>query len=165
MTQDKLVLVGKIVAVHGIKGQVKIQSFTALPANFVKYGEIFNQEGKVIVFSNLSVLPNGIVLAKAQGCSDRTQAEQLIGTTLFVNRDAFPPTEEDEYYFEDLVNLKVIDQYNNTIGYVKAVCDYGAGVFLDIDDQQGKARTLPFNEDSILEVIKGHILINPEFLL
>lgn len=162
---EEMICVGKIIGSRGIKGQVKIQSFTEDPISINKYGDIFDANFEKIKISNLKILKNDLLTGNIFGCDTKEKAEVFSKKKLFVKRQNMPEPQNDEYYFSDLKNLQVLNQKQIVIGKVSEVQDYGAGTFLEIKLSNEKLKTLPFNKDSVLEVTKNHITIDEDFLL
>ena len=135
---DERLLLGEIVAAHGIKGLVKVRSFTEVPADIVAYGPLHDGAGREVNLS-LKVSAKGSptkggLLAAVPGVSNRNEAEALKGTQLFVDRAVLPDLEdgEDEFYHADLIGLAVELPDGTAFGRVKAMNDFGAGVLLEI---------------------------------
>lgn len=100
---------------------------------------------------------------------DRTAVEKLNNTNLYVDRKSLPDLDEasNEYYFEDLKHMTVVDETKNIIGTVTNVCDFGAGIFIEISLTNKKEATIQFNKDTILDVSLESklITIDSKFLL
>lgn len=126
-----LVLIGRITAVHGIKGEVKLQSFAAEPEAIARYGVLRTDDGTAIEIKKLRPQKHGFI-ATLQGVDDRNCAEALAGTELFVDRAALPAPGEGESYIHDLVGLTVVTCDGSAFGKVVDVVNYGAGDLLDI---------------------------------
>lgn len=137
----KKVLIGKIISVFGIKGEVKIMSYADNPQQIENY-PLFDEKGnslklkisnknKTVIGTNSS--GNSVLIAKIEGVIDRNAAEKMRGQELFTNRENFDETAEDEFYYVDLIGLDVIDFTSKKIGRVKDVVDYGAGGILEIE--------------------------------
>lgn len=164
----KTVCLGEIVAAHGIKGHVKIKTYTANPVDIGAYGVIKDAKGKEYVLSNVRIATPNSAIAFVKGVTDRNQAETLRGIELFVERAQLPQPTDDEYYHEDLIDLTVQDEHGKIYGTVLGVQDFGAGEFFDIkSEEHNKIITLPFNEEAVLDINidEGFMIINPEFLL
>jgi 16S rRNA processing protein RimM len=140
---DKILL-GEIVSVHGIRGDVVIRSYTAEPEAIADYGPLTDDTGKVWRMASLRVTPKGIV-ARLDGIPDRTAAERLRGLKLYVPRDRLPATDDDEFYYEDLIGLTAVSPDGATLGEIVAVQNFGAGDLIEIR-LAGKPRTefVPF---------------------
>lgn len=164
----KRICVGTILKPVGIKGQVKIKSYTTSPETILTY-EIFTIDGgKEISFSDSSTDSKGYIIASLQGYPDRTSVEPLRFKDLYIERDKLGALEKDEYYLEDLTGLDVFNQKLEIIGKVNAALDYGAGAFLDIElFSIGRDVTIPFNKDSIIDINleSQHLQVNDSYIL
>lgn len=128
------ILVGKIVAPQGIRGEVRVQTYTASPADF-KNLNVFGgvvQKGD-LKFVRLLNPTSTVIIAKIAGVDDRNKAETLRGTELFVNRDSLPELNDGEYYQTDLIGLTVLRD-DKVLGTVDCVQNYGAGDILELDN-------------------------------
>jgi 16S rRNA processing protein RimM len=133
MADAKQILVGKIVAPQGIRGEVRVQSFAENPADFKKMTIQSNRfaDGD---FKFVRVVPNSnVVIAKIRGVDDRNAAETLRGTELFIVRDALPDLRENEYYQADLIGFDVV-RNGKKIGVVDCFQNYGAGDIIELDN-------------------------------
>ena len=133
MTEQKQILIGKIVAPQGIRGEVRVQSFAEKTTDFQKLvvkSSKFNSGD----FKFVRVVPNSnVVIAKINGIDDRNAAEALRGTELFVERDALPDLGENEYYQADLIGFDVL-RNGIKIGVVDCFQNYGAGDIIELDN-------------------------------
>lgn len=126
------ILLGRIVAAHGIRGEVVVDSYTAEPGAVAGYGPLLSEDGtRSFELTAVRVTPRGVI-ARVAGVDDRNAAEALRGTALYTTRDRLPAAAEDEYYHADLVGLSAIDAQGNPVGEVIAVQNYGAGDLLEI---------------------------------
>lgn len=133
------ILIGKITSAFGIKGEVKIISFCQDPIKIEQYPLIdangnamslrISNKNKAIVGTSSG---NAILIAKIDGINDRNKAEELRGCEIFVKREDFDETDEDEFYYVDLIGLNVTFD-EKTIGKVVNVHDFGAGAMLEIN--------------------------------
>ena len=133
MTENKKILIGKIVAPQGIRGEVRVQSFAENPTDFKKikvYGRGFCDDD----FKFVRALPNSnVVIAKINGIDDRNAAESLRGMDLFIERDALPVLADGEYYQADLIGFDVIRD-GKKIGVVDCFQNFGAGDIIELDN-------------------------------
>lgn len=148
---DELVYIGIVISAHGIKGQVKIRTFTESPKDITSFTEILDDEGRPIRLSISSVNPS-YVIAKINDISTRDEAESLQGFTLHVNRSTLPKPKEGEYYYEDLVGLEVHYTTGEIAGKVKSVENFGASDILEISPNNGADFYYPFHRDFIHSV-------------
>ena len=167
MIGARTLCVGIITKPFGIKGQVKIHPYTQSPDFFLNHSDFLLVDGKDFQLVKPKVEPCGEVISWVDGVTDRTKAETLRGQELFVARDALAPLEKDEYYYDDLVNLDVTDQTGVMLGRVSAIQDFGAGTFLEIQMTNGNVGTIPYNEQSIIDIRLQNetIVIDNNFLL
>jgi 16S rRNA processing protein RimM len=150
------VCVAQIGAAHGVRGEVRLWTFTADPMAITHYGPLETEDGKRS-FEIETVRPaRAHLVARFKGVDDRSAAERLTNVKLFVPRERSPRTEADEYYHADLIGLRAEDEDGNEIGAVIAVHNFGAGDILEIQPLSGGAMMLPFIETVVPEVdIKG----------
>ncbi len=133
MTDVKQILVGKIVAPQGIRGEVRVQSFAENPVDF-KQLKIQSAKFANGDFKFVRVVPNSnVVIAKINGVCDRNAAEALRGTELYVARGALPDLAEDEYYQADLIGFDVVRD-NKKIGIIACFQNFGAGDIIELDN-------------------------------
>ncbi len=157
-----MVLLGRITGAQGLKGEVRIATFTEAPENIAAYGPLTAQDGRVFVIENLRPVKGAVVVARLAGIADRTAAEALRGVELHISRDRLPAPEEGEWYYDDLVGLAAVSPDGAGIGEVIAVQNYGAGDFLEIR-QAGVRQTLlvAFTEVAApeVDVAAGRIVV------
>lgn len=133
MNNDKRILVGKIVAFQGVRGDVRVQTYTATPSDFHDL-KIISDKFSTQDFKFVRALPNSnVIIAHIKGFEDRTSAEVLRGTELFVNRDTLPETTENEYYQTDLIGFDVVRD-GKKIGIVDGFQNFGAGDIIELDN-------------------------------
>ncbi len=132
MPETKQILVGKIVAPQGIRGEVRVQTFTNTPGDF-KNLTIISNKFKSDDFRFVRALPNtNVIIARINGISDRNTAETLRGTELYISRSALPDLDSDEYYQADLIGFDVIRD-GIRLGTVSCFQNYGAGDIIELD--------------------------------
>ena len=139
MTQSAKILVGKIVAPQGIRGDVRVQTFSESPTDFQKFKVHPSVRGTAATwdekdFRFVRVVPNSsVIIAHIAGFDDRNAAETLRGTELYINRDTLPATDENEYYQADLIGFSVIRD-GEKIGIVAGFQNFGAGDIIELDN-------------------------------
>ena len=146
--------VARIGAAHGIRGEVRLWSFTEDPEAVANYGPLETEDGKRR-FEIESLRPGkDHLVARLKGIGDRNAAETLRNIDLFVPRDRLPPIEEpDTYYHADLVGLDVVTAAGVQVGTVHAVHNFGAGDIIEIMPvTHGAPVMLPFNEATVPRV-------------
>lgn len=139
-------------AAHGIKGELRVKTFTGEPLALADYGPLYARDGRA--FQIIDIRPaNTVVVVRFKGISDRNAAEALAGTELFVDRSMLPDDgEEDEFYHADLVGLEVRDDTGALIGKVVAVHNFGGGDILDVTLAGRKGVLIPFTQAAVPEV-------------
>jgi 16S rRNA processing protein RimM len=143
------ILVGEIGRPHGVRGLVRVQSFTTEPSDIAGYGPLLDESGAKVF--ELQWLSGG--LAKIDGITDRDAAAKLTGTRLFVERDRLPEPDEEEFYLADLIGLTARDTAGAVLGQVRAVEDFGAGSFITVVlAASGKDVMVPFTRAAVPEV-------------
>ena len=126
------ILVGKIVAPQGIRGEFRVQSFAEKPEDFKSFHIICDRcDGKQFHF--VRVLKQNVVVAKIDAINDRNSAELLRGTELFISRDYLPKLKTGEYYQSDLIGFDVMRD-GKKIGVVDGFQNFGAGDIIEMDD-------------------------------
>lgn len=151
--QPARVCLGVIAGPHGVRGLVKVKSFTEVPEDVAAYGPVTDEEGGKRWTLETVGQAKGAVLVRLAGVKDRNQAEALRGTRLYVARSALPEVAEDGvFYHADLIGLAAEAPDGRPLGRVKAVDNYGAGDLLEIVDPEGKSLLLPFTRAVVPEV-------------
>ncbi len=162
--RENRVCLGAIVGVHGIKGEVKVKSFTEYDCDIDQYGELEDEPGPRKFTIKGAGHSKGILRVKIKGVDDRNAAEALIGCGLYISRDKLPELETEEFYHTDLIGLNVRRDGNTlNLGVVTAVYNFGAGDLLELKlDAEKSSFMLPFTKDYVPEVnIKdGYIIIS-----
>jgi 16S rRNA processing protein RimM len=159
---------GVIAGAHGIKGEVRVKSFTAAPEAIAAYGPLEDERGGRRLALTLTGTVRGMLIARVEGVGDRNAAERLKGTRLYLSRAALPEPKEDEYYHADLIGLAAVLRDGSTFGQVRAVHDYGAGDSLEIERPDGRLVLVPFTEAAVPEVDMANrrlVIDPPEGLL
>lgn len=138
------VLVGVIVGVHGIKGEVKLKSFTSDPLNVGRYGPLQSSSGKQLEISKLKAAKDDFI-ASFKNVNDRNEAETLRGVELFVAREKLPKLKTHEAYAHDLMGLDVVLENGTTLGKLVGMPNYGAGDLLEVSvDGEAETVLIPF---------------------
>ncbi|RED49132.1 ribosome maturation factor RimM [Aestuariispira insulae] len=160
---------GVITGAHGIRGQVRVKSFTEAPEQLTAYGPLSDESGEQTFKLKITGQSKGSLIVSIKGINDRNLAEDLKGTELYIDRDKLPAanTEDDEFYHADLIGLKAETVEGAGYGTIKAVHNFGAGDILDINLIDGGAEMLPFDKETVLEVDleNGRLVINPPVMV
>jgi 16S rRNA processing protein RimM len=147
------VLLGDIGAAHGLKGEVRLRSFTQKPAAIAEYGPLEDETGaKAVEIESLRPGPKGLI-ARIKGVTTREAAEALTGTKLYICRDRLPAPAKDEWYHSDLIGLAAHDAFEVQIGTVVAVYNFGAGDIIEVKLLSGGDNLLlPFTDATVPEI-------------
>jgi 16S rRNA processing protein RimM len=141
------VLLGRIAAAHGMRGEVVIHAYTQPPENIAAYGPLTDRSGaRAFAIECRRVTARGVI-ARLTGVKDRSAAETLKGTDLYIARDRLPPAAEGEFYHWDLIGLAAVNSEGRCIGEIIAVQNFGAGDLLEVR-LAGTATTqlIPFSD-------------------
>ena len=162
-TDSDRLLMGVIASAHGVRGEVRVKSFTTDPDSLLAYGPFSDASGVDVYNIEVTGRSRGLLLGRVNDVRDRNSAEALVGTELYINRDVLPPSGEDEFYYADLVGLNVILESGEVFGRVKSVQEYGAGDLLEIIGPDGQTNLLPFTRE-IFPMVKmnaGYLVVVP----
>lgn len=156
MEPKDLILIGRIVGVRGVQGDIRIKSFTSAPEDIGSYGPFYDASGQRSFTVTVLGASKGVVIGHIEGIENRTEAEALKGMDLYVPREALPAIEEeDSFYQVDLIGLTAEDEDGNILGSVSAVHDYGAGDILEIAREGEEDLLVPFTKEAVPEVDIG----------
>jgi len=159
----KRLCVGIVTGPHGIRGGVRVKSFTADPADIGAYGPVSDEAGTRRFALRVVGMVKGVVLAELEGVNDRNAAEALKGLHLYVDRDQLPPAEEDEFYHADLLGLSARLQDGTVLGQVTGLYDFGAGESVEITGAKGQVTMVPFTKAAVpvIDLGSGTLTIDP----
>lgn len=161
------VCVGVISGARGLRGDVRVKSFTAAPEDVAAYGPVSDEKGTRTFALTVAGRAGGHVIVRIEGVNDRDDAEALKGTRLYVARDALPEPDEDEYYVADLVGLAVERAAEGDVpepfGSVRAVHDFGGGDVLDVERADGSSVMVPFTRAAVpvVDIAGRRLVIDP----
>ena len=160
-----LVLVGRFGAAHGVRGEVRLKSFTGDPAAIGDYSPLFSADGaRSYALRSLRHIRDDMFVARVEGVNDRTSAEALVNLDLHVRKADLPPADEEEYYHSDLIGLAAHLENGELIGEVVNVLNFGAGDILEVRPASGGDTLLyPFTKAVAPEVnlSAGRVTIVP----
>ncbi len=166
MPQSDRLLLGVVAGARGIKGEVKVKTFTGSPEDIVSYGALENKTGTTQYKVKLVGFSKGIPVVRIGGVSDRNQAEALRGTELYISRDKLPDTEgDDEFYHTDLIDLDAVFEDGTKFGTILRLHDFGAGDLLEVVPE-GKgpksAVFIPFTNEMVptVDLKAGQVVLS-----
>jgi len=159
------ICVARIGAAHGVRGEVKLWSFTEDPAAVAQYGPLETQDGtRCFEIEALRAAKDHFV-ARIAGVNDRDAAEKLRNIELYIPRARLPKIEEtDTFYHADLVGLDAVTPAGARVGIVHALHNFGAGDIIEIAPAGGgDPLMLPFNETTVpkIDVAARQIVVMP----
>jgi 16S rRNA processing protein RimM len=145
---DRLVPLGIFGAPHGVRGELRVKSYTGDPKAIGAYGDLTDRIGKsVFKLATLRALKDDMLVVRLAGVDNREAAEKLTGVALFARRSQLPPPSDDEFYHDDLVGLEAATREGAALGFVVAIRNFGAGDILEIAPASGgETLLLPFTK-------------------
>ena len=143
------VCVGQFAGAHGVRGLVKLRSFTAEPEAIFEYEPLTSEDGKQIFKVTFKSAAADYFIAMVEGLGNKEDADALRGDKIYVTREILPKTRKGEYYEADLVGLTAFDAEEKDYGKVMNVHDHGAGVFLEIGTSRKDSFMLPFKDEFV----------------
>ena len=168
MTDKTRVCVGEIVGAHGIRGLVRLRSYTEDPAAVAGYGPLDDEAGRRRFLVRLQSPVKDGWIARLDGVADRTVAESLRGTRLYVDRAVLPEPEEDEFYHADLIGLRAERVGEGglgpqVLGTVLALHDFGGGPMLEVRLPEGRTIAVPFTKAAVpvVDLAGGRVVVDP----
>lgn len=148
-----LICVARIGAAHGVRGAVKLWTFTEDPFAVRRYGPLLTKDGKRQFELAQAREAKDHLVATFKGVTTRDEAERLNGIELYVAREKLPETDEDEYYHADLIGLAAVTTAGEPLGRVLAIHNFGAGDIIEIAPPKGTTTMLlPFTNAVVPEV-------------
>jgi 16S rRNA processing protein RimM len=148
----RLILVGRVAGAFGVKGEVRITSYTDDPAALVRYRDLRREDGTPGLTLTSGRPHKDAIVGRAKEIATREEAEALRGLQLYVPREALPPPDEDEFYLADLIGLAAVSPDGADLGRIKSVQNFGAGDLLEIAPPSGPTWWLPFTSEAVPEV-------------
>ena len=160
--RDGRILLGRIVAAHGVRGEVVVRSYANEPQAIGAYGPLATLDARrTIELRVVRVTPKGVI-ARVSGIADRNGAEALAGTDLYVDRQRLPEAGEGEFYHADLIGLAALAPDRTEIGRVVGVHNFGAGDLIEIALAASRhTELIPFDEHyvPVVDVPAGRIVV------
>lgn len=169
MSTQQYIVVGEISGVFGVKGWVKVYSFTDPRENILNYSPWILRKGSEL--KSVAVLDGGMqggaVIASLSGITDRDMAASLGGYEILIDENLLPEPEEGEYYWRDLIGLKVETEQGIALGVVDYLLETGANDVLVVKEDK-QERLIPFLQGQFVKSIDlkaGLIIVDwdPEF--
>src|ERR1700682_2185130 len=155
------ICVARIGAPHGVRGAVKLWTFTDDPLAVKAYGPLVTKDGARQFEVAHAREAKGHLVATLKGVATREDAERLNGVELYIAREKLPATSEDEYYLADLIGLAAVNAANESLGRVIAIHNFGAGDIIEIAPPNGATMLLPFTNAVVptVDLAGGRVVI------
>jgi 16S rRNA processing protein RimM len=155
------ICVARIGAAHGVRGAVKLWTFTEDPLAVKHYGPLATKDGTRQFEVTHAREAKGHLVVTLKGIATRDEAERLNGVELYIARDRLPETDQDEYYHADLIGLAAVTADDAPIGRVIAIHNFGAGDIIEIAPSHGSTMLLPFTNAVVptVDLAGGRVVI------
>jgi 16S rRNA processing protein RimM len=156
------ICIARIGAAHGVRGAVKLWTFTEDPLAVKAYGPLVTKDGTRQFEVTHAREAKGHLVATLKGVTTREEAERLNGIELYIARDKLPATSEDEYYHADLIGLAAVTPADEPLGRVIAIHNFGAGDIIEIAPPRGATMLLPFTNAVVpsVDLAGGRVVID-----
>jgi 16S rRNA processing protein RimM len=155
------ICIARIGAAHGVRGAVKLWTFTEDPLAVMQYGALATKDGSRSFEIATAREAKGHLVATLKGVATREDAERLNGVELYIAREQLPATGDDEYYHADLIGLAAVDAADQPLGRVIAIHNFGAGDIIEIAPPHGVTLLLPFTNAVVptVDLAGGRVVI------
>ena len=151
MSKINLIEIGCFIGVHGIKGQVKLNSFTEIPESIFNYKEFFLEKNdKALKLKLISKVKKNLI-CKIENVETRNEAEKYRGLKLFIKKDSLPKLEESEFYHRDLIEFEVYNLKKESFGKIESFNDFGGGLLIEVK-KENKLFYLPVGNNFLEEI-------------
>ena len=158
-----LLLAGRFGGAQGVRGEIRIRSFTEDPMALARYKNVYDASGaRSFKIKKARFLKEGLLAAQIDGIDDRTKAETLTNLEIYIRRENLPRPDDDEFYIADLIGLEVRLADGSKFGSLTRVDNFGAGDILDILNSDGTEIQILFNKANVpqIDVTAGYLVIN-----
>lgn len=151
---EDMIRVGVISSTHGIRGEVKVFPTTDIPERFLELGEVYLKTRKEMLELEIQTVKffKNMVILKFKGLDNINDIEKYRNCDLYVSREDAVDLEEDEYYYADLIGLKVVTDSDEEFGVLKDIMETGANDVYVIERADGSEVLLPAIRECILDV-------------
>jgi len=160
LLNDK-VLVGVFGAPHGVRGELRVKSYTQDPLSLADYGGLNDGAGRAFEITAARPLKDDLLVVRVKGVDDRDAAQKLTHTKLYIPREKLPAAGEDEFYTRDLIGLRAETPDGALLGTIVAVLNYGAGDILEIAPVAGETLLFPFTRAVVptVDIKAGRVIV------
>ncbi len=161
---DKFILIGKVVKAHGLKGEVKIHSFSGQPGHFNNYQRLILVDTDGRLSSSLEIIKYRVTgksaIIQRDGIDDRNQAERICSMGVLINKSDLPNLRNNEFYYHELIGLPVQTKDGKQLGKVDNIFSNGAQEIMEIKGE-GEHYLIPVVQDVIIDLDTDKIIIAP----
>lgn len=166
VSAGRRVIVGRLGAAHGVRGEIRLKSYTADPTAIAEYGPLQTPNGRRLVIATMRPAAGtspDIMIARLEGVTDRREAEALNGVELAVRREDLPDPDDEDFYHADLIGLLAVTVEGVKLGRVAAIHNHGAGDILEIALEDAPPMLVPFTKAAVpeVDVSGGRIVVAP----
>jgi 16S rRNA processing protein RimM len=164
VTGARLILIGRVAGPFGVRGELRITTYSADPLSLLTYRELKREDGTPGLTLTAGRAAKGGIVARAKEVETREQAEAIRGLRLFIARDVLSLPDDDEFYLADLIGLEARDLAGAVVGKVRTVENFGAGDLVEIAPTAGGPTFwLPFTREAVpqVRISEGWIAIDP----
>jgi len=151
LSNINLIEIGCFVGVHGIKGQVKLNSFTEIPESIFNYKEFFLEKNDNVLKLKLISKVKENLICKIENVETRNEAEKYRGLKLFIKKDSLPKLEESEFYHRDLIEFQVYNLKKESFGKIQSFNDFGGGLLIEVK-KENKLFYLPVGNNFLEDI-------------
>lgn len=158
------ILVGRFGAPHGVRGEIRVKSFTADPLALADYKGLSDAQGlKSFRITLARPIKDDLLIVRLAGIADRSSAQALTNVDIYMERSNLPQTDEDEFYHSDLIGLGARLQDGTAMGTILRVLNFGAGDILEIQPEQGDTLLIAFTKANVpqIDLKNGFVTIVP----
>lgn len=149
------VLLGVVIGAQGLGGEVRVKTFTESPERLTAYGPLRTDDARALEVIATRIIRADVIAVRFKGIDNRSTAEALAGTKLFIPRNAFPATDRDEFYHTDLIGLRAQDNEGRVLGEIRAIHNFGAGDVVEIERNDKSTLLLPFTNEFVPQINLG----------
>tara|TARA_B100002051_G_C16703109_1_gene622147 strand:- start:1222 stop:1722 length:501 start_codon:yes stop_codon:yes gene_type:complete len=159
--KNRLIYIAKVVSTHGLKGELKIYTYLDDPKSIIKFKKLFDKNGnEIFKIQNIKFHKNNMVIASMLNSSTKNEADSFVGKKIYIDKVELKPTDKNEFYYNDLIKLKVENEKGELIGTIVNVHNFGAGNIIEIkENQSSETFMLPFTESFFPKVFVGRKVI------
>ena len=158
------ILVGRFGAPHGVRGEIRLKSFTGDPLAIAQYTGLGDEQGRQnFRITAARPIKDDLLIVRLNGIADRAAAQALTNVDIYMERANLPQTDEDEFYHSDLIGLTAQAQDGTPIGTILRVLNFGAGDILEIQPQEGETLLIAFTKANVphIDLQSGCVSVVP----